>query len=286
MTAIAPRVIKAHVQDDYDAAAPAWEPYMGPYFRFPAERLVADLAPRPGHRCLDLACGSGLIARAFAARVGTGLVAACDLSPEQVDRARAVLADAGLDAVDVRVMDAERLSYPPGSFDRVGCGFGINHFPRPTAAIRGVLRVLAPGGRAGFTVWGGVPYRIRRRFDERLMELVPGMREAFDSPVEAALGRIVERNSRPERLMALMERAGFEAVERRGHRFVADYVDADWFVDAMLARAERDLRAAGVDASGRAALREELVTDLATLPRSEFVVRREYHVLLGRRPRA
>jgi ubiquinone/menaquinone biosynthesis C-methylase UbiE len=279
-----PTALKAYIRDDYDAAAPGWESHMGPYFRVPAQRLVADLAPRRSDRCLDLACGSALVARAFADRVGPGRVAACDLSPAQVAEARAVLREAGLADVEVSVMDAERMNYPEASFERVGCGFGLNHFPRPLAALRGVRRVLSPGGRAGFTFWGTFSPDIRNRFDECLLELVPAIEAWTTSPCEVAFGRLAHRNSRPTRLVDLMERAGFVRIEQRSHRFAADYVDAPTFVDAMLSRAERDIRRAGLGAEERADVRARLIVELAAYPRRAFVVQRTYHTLLGRRP--
>ena len=282
MARVSPTSLKAYIRDDYDAAAAGWEPHMGPYFRVPAERLVADLAPRRGDRCLDLACGTGLIARAFARRVGPGAVAACDLAPLQVEEARSVLDAAGFSAIDVRVMDAERLAYPAGSFQRVGCGFGFNHFPRPLRALRGVLRVLTPGGVAGFTAWGSFAPSIRERFDERLLELVPSIGE--NVACETAFARLAHRNGRPRRIAGVMSRAGFVEVRQRAHAFAADYADAPTFVDAMLARAERDIRGAGLDGARRAELRRTLVADLSSFPREAFVVRRTFHVILGRRP--
>ena len=282
MARVSPGALKAYIRDDYDAAAPGWEPFMGPYFGVPAERLVADLAPRRGDRCLDLACGSGLVARAFALRVGAARVAACDFAPVQVHEARGVLGAACLPEIDLRVMDAERITYPSASFERVGCGFGLNHFPRPLLALRGVLRVLSPGGRAGFTSWGSFSPSIRERFDERLIELVPGVGES-GAGLEAAFGRLSARNGRPDQIVELLARAGFVGVERRTHRFAADYADAPTFVDAMLARSERDLRQAGLGDTDRAGVREALVADLSRFGRQEFVVRRTFHTVIGRR---
>ncbi len=279
-----PSELKAWIRDDYDAAASGWETQMAPYFRVPAERLVDDLEPARGDRCLDLACGTGLIARAFAARAGTDRVAACDISSEQVDAARSALRAGGLDPVDVQVMDAERLRYPDLRFERIGCGFGVNHFPRPLTALREVRRVLVPGGRVGFTVWGPFSPAVRVRFDERLLELIPAIGAIAGSPVEMAFGRISERYGRPATLAGLMRQAGLVDVRQLSHRFAADYVDAPTFVDAMLSRAERDLRAARLDAADRAAVRAALVTELGAFPRSAFVVERTFHVLIGRRP--
>ena len=281
---IGARQLKAFVRDDYDAVGPLWEPWLGRYFRFPAERLAADLRPRAGQRCLDLACGSALVARAFARVVGPGLVRACDLSPGQVEAARSLLAAAGLAGIEVRVMDAERLAYPPGSFDRVGCGFGINHFPRPASALRGVLRVLAPGGWAGFTAWGPAAAEARERVEQRLAELLPPP-DDDERRCGAALDRAVARNSRPAHLAALLERAGFVRVAIRRHAFVVDFVDAGTLVDTVLAREARAVRRAGLDAPAREELRKNLIESLASLDPRAYRVRRPYVTILGTKPR-
>ena len=281
---VGPRQLKAFVRDDYDAVGTLWEPWLGRYFRFPAERLASDLRPRPGDRCLDLACGSALLARAFAKVVGPGLVRACDLSPEQVRAARAVLAAAGLAEIEVSVMDAERMAYPPGSFDRVGCGFGINHFPRPASAVRGVLRALAAGGRAGFTAWGPAAAVARESVEQRLAELLPPP-DDDERRCGAALDRAVARNSRPAHLAALLERAGFIRVAIRRHAFVVDFVDAGTLVDTVLAREARAVQRAGLDAPAREELRTNLIESLASLDPRAYRVRRPYVTILGRKPR-
>jgi len=284
MTAIVgPRQMKALVREDYDAVGPLWEPWMGRYFRFPAERLVADLRPRPGHRCLDIACGSGVVARAFAAVVGPERVTACDISPRQAASAREILTASGLGAVRVHEMDAERLAYPAASFDRIGCGFAINHFPRPAAALRGAFRALAPGGRAGFSVWLPSPWPARIRVEERLAELLPAPGEE-ERRCNAALDRAFTRNSRPDRLAALMERAGFVRVAVRRHAFMVDFADASTLVDTVLAREERALARAELDARARAALRQELMAVLVDLDPRRYRVRRPYVTILGAKP--
>jgi ubiquinone/menaquinone biosynthesis C-methylase UbiE len=283
MGRVTSNALKAYIREDYDAAAAGWEPHMGPYFRVPAEQLVADLAPDREDRCLDLACGTGLVARAFAARVGASRVAACDFAPFQVREARAACEAAGMPTIELSVMDAERLGYPAATFERVGCGFGFNHFPHPLRALSGVLRVLAPGGLAGFTAWGEFAPPVLRCFEERLLQLVPSAGEG-GTDHEEAFGRLSSRNGRPDRIARLMRRSGFEGIELRAHQFDADYIGAAWFVDAMLSRAERDVRRAGLNGAERTALREALVAELAPFPRHAFIVRRSFSTVLGRKP--
>jgi ubiquinone/menaquinone biosynthesis C-methylase UbiE len=280
---VGPRQMKALIRDDYDAVGPLWEPWMARYFQFPARRLVADLRPRPGHRCLDIACGSGVVARTFAAIVGPQSVTACDISPRQVRAAREVLSASGLGSIRVDEMDAECLAYPATSFDRIGCGFGVNHFPRPAAALRGAFRVLAPGGRAGFSVWLPSPWVARNRVEERLTELLPAAGED-ERRCTAVLDRAFARNSRPDHLAALMERAGFARVSIRRHALVVDFVDAPTLVDTVLAREERALRQAALDLPARARLRDALLAVLGDLGPRAYRVRRRYVTILGVKP--
>jgi len=282
-----PTALKTHIRADYDAAAAAWGPEIGPrVFRVPAERLVADLAPRRGSRSLDLACGSGLVARALAARVGPDLVRACDLSPAQVAGARVALRSVGLDGIDVRVMDAERLRYTAGSFDIVACGFGLNHFPRPIVALRGALRVLAPGGRGGFSVWQPADHPIGRRLDERMAEVLDGRLADEYVRCAEAFARLGERNSEPHRLIGLMEEAGFRSVSSRAHAFTVDYRDAATFVNLVLGREDGALRAARLSHGERTALRHDLIRSLSRFGPRAYRVRRGFVVVIGQKPSA
>ncbi len=279
---VTPSGIKALIRADYDAVGPNWETVMGRVFSVPAGRLADDLQPRPGMRCLDLACGSGFLARAFAARAGAEHVRASDLSESQVEGTRRALDAAGLGAIPVEVMDAERLTYAPASFDIVGCGFGINHFPRPSSAIRSVRRVLAPGGRAGFTVWAGRPSCAAAEFDRLFEKLVPDPPEV--RAAELALARVVRRNSDPVRLAGMLESAGFDRVEVRTHRFPVDDGGPEGLVDRMLTRHAMTLSVTGIDRDGRRELRTRLVAGLRRFPREAFRFRREYVAILGTKP--
>ena len=229
---------------------------LGVSLRPTRERLVEQLNPAAGDRCLDLACGSGLVARAFAARVGPALVTAVDLSSLQVEHARRALAGAGLAGVCLEVRDAERLGFAPASFERVGCGFGISHFPRPIVALRGVFRILSPGGRAGFTVWGPWSRDLGFRLDSLLVRIVPALESLPVRPEDEALDRVVEQNSQPGRLDAMLRAAGFERVRHRVHALVVHHPDATSFVDASLVGYEADFDALELDADARAGIRD------------------------------
>jgi DNA gyrase subunit B len=102
-----------------------------------AAATVAAVAPEPHHRMLDVACGTGLVARLFHGKVAhlTGL----DLTPAMADQARPYLDD-------LVIGPAEHLPFPDATFDRVTCRQGIQ-FMDDRAAVAEMRRVLKPGGR-------------------------------------------------------------------------------------------------------------------------------------------
>ena len=102
----------------------------------------------PGQELLDVCCGTGLVAQAAAARGAT--VTAIDIAEDMIAAARAKDLPA-----DFHVGDAEALSFPDRTFDRVICNFGLFHVPEPDKAIAEAARVLRPGGRYAFTTWCG-----------------------------------------------------------------------------------------------------------------------------------
>ncbi len=103
-----------------------------------ADATFAAVAPEPHHRLLDIACGTGLVARVFHKKVAhlTGL----DLTPAMADQARPYLDE-------LVIGPAESLPFPDASFDRVTCRQGIQ-FMDDAAAVSEMYRVLKPGGRA------------------------------------------------------------------------------------------------------------------------------------------
>lgn len=118
-----------------------------------AARLLDRAAPRPGERVLDLACGTGTVARLAAPRLGpTGQVTAVDRNPRMLAVARAHPAPDGA-PIEWREGDATALDLPDGAFDLVLCQQGLQFFPDRPAAAAEMRRVLAAGGRAAVSTW-------------------------------------------------------------------------------------------------------------------------------------
>jgi SAM-dependent methyltransferase len=114
------------------------------------ERLVRALEPKPGERWLDAGTGTGAVAF-LAARAGAD-VSGLDLAPGLIETAGRLAQEAGL-AIRFEVGDAEKLPVADESFDVVSSSMGVIFAPDHGAVARELARVLAPGGRLGFTAW-------------------------------------------------------------------------------------------------------------------------------------
>ena len=119
-----------------------------------AEGLVALAAPPSGARVLDVACGTGVVTRAAAQRVGTtGRVVGLDLSAAMLAVARVVPSEPGA-IIEWHEGNALALPFPDQTFDLVTCQQGVQFFPDRAAGLREMHRVLASGGRVALSIWG------------------------------------------------------------------------------------------------------------------------------------
>jgi SAM-dependent methyltransferase len=128
----------------------------GPYQRITEtitdvhDSVLEKLAPAPGDRWLDLACGTGAVSER-AAEAGAH-VTGIDLAPVLIETAKERAAERGLE-IDYRVGDAERLELPDASFDKVSSTCGIMFAPDHEAVARELARVTAPGGKLALGNW-------------------------------------------------------------------------------------------------------------------------------------
>ncbi|MBZ5681871.1 MAG: class I SAM-dependent methyltransferase [Acidobacteriia bacterium] len=136
-------------------AAEKWKAKSAAMGRPVTDALVEYAQPRPGMRVLDLASGTGEPAITLAMRIGErGHVTALDLSEELLEVAKGRAENRGLKNFSVQPADAHSLPFPDGSFDLVTSRFGVMFFRDPVLAFCEVHRVLRPGARACFLVWG------------------------------------------------------------------------------------------------------------------------------------
>lgn len=140
----------------WDAASAAYAEHVSPRNAPFAEDLIDVLAPVPGKRFLDVACGNGVVATR-AARRGCKVVA-IDFSARMLRLLAADSARLGL-PLETRQMDGQQLELANASFDFAASLFGVSLFVDPAAGLREMRRVLAPGGRAAIGAWLG-PERV------------------------------------------------------------------------------------------------------------------------------
>jgi ubiquinone/menaquinone biosynthesis C-methylase UbiE len=134
-----------------------YERYFVPAIGAPlANDLVEIAALRPGERVLDVACGTGVVARFASRKVGAaGTVAGLDVHPGMLAVARSATPP-GM-AIDWHEGSAEAMPLSDASFDAVLCQMGLQFVPDKVAALREMRRVLAPHGRLILNLPGPTP---------------------------------------------------------------------------------------------------------------------------------
>ncbi len=177
----------------------------------PATEVMFALARiEPGMRVLDLGTGAGDVAIMAAERVGAkGSVLATDASQEMVQSASLAAREAGTANVKVRRMDVRAIDLEEASFDAVLARMVLMFVDDLTAALGGVARLLAPGGRFAATTWSALannPFHAAiidvAREQGPLPEPVPAFVRAF-------------RLSDPDTLLHAANAAGLRDVEVR-----------------------------------------------------------------------
>ncbi|HEX7166952.1 MAG TPA: methyltransferase domain-containing protein, partial [Acidimicrobiales bacterium] len=134
-----------------------YQRYFVPAIATPASAgLLAAADLRPGQRVLDVACGTGVVARLAAERVGpTGAVTAIDVAADMIDVARATAAPES-PTIEWHVGDAMSLPFADEQYDVVTCQMGLMFMEDRAAAVAEMRRVLVPGGRVVVTTPGAI----------------------------------------------------------------------------------------------------------------------------------
>lgn len=170
---------------------------------------------RRGMHVLDLAGGTGDLARLFAECVGpTGSVLLTDINGAMLAAGRDKLLDRGL-AVPAVQCDAEKLPFRDRSFDCVSIAFGLRNVTHKEQALAEMARVLRPGGVAAVLEFSHVWRPLRPAYDWYSFNILPrlGQLVAGDAASYRYLAESIRMHPDQETLKTMMEQAGFDRVE-------------------------------------------------------------------------
>jgi ubiquinone/menaquinone biosynthesis C-methylase UbiE len=238
-----------------DAAAEYFEAHFVPaIFATWAPALVDSGGVAQGQRVLDVACGTGIVARVAADRLaGVGEVAGLDLNSSMIKVARRLQPD-----IDWCEGDATDMPFSDASFDAVLCQAGLMFFPDPVAALREMRRVLRPGGTLAALVWG----------ESAGYELTAQLLEETSGKEIADIFRAPFSMSQPSLLPEFVAKAGFGSSQSETDEKPARFPSIEAFLrteidgwvlkgrvdtDALIPEARERLKAY-VDAEGAVAI--------------------------------
>jgi SAM-dependent methyltransferase len=210
--------------DEQIAGARAYEALHVPaLFKQWCPRVLDAAGVARGHRILDVACGTGILAREAAVRVGpTGSVAGVDIGSGMLAVAKELAP-----IIEWRECAAESLPYPDWSFDAVVSQFGLMFFSDRSGALRQMIRVLKPGGRLAVAVWDSLDNSEAYPEEVALLQRLAGKEAADALRAPFVLGDRAE-------LIALFETSGVKSVNVEAYTGTARFPSVRTMVEADL----------------------------------------------------
>jgi demethylmenaquinone methyltransferase/2-methoxy-6-polyprenyl-1,4-benzoquinol methylase len=182
--------------------------------------FVAISGIQPGQRVLDLAGGTGDIAALMSKQVGShGSVVLSDINDAMLAVGRQRMEDRGLVGnIEYALANAEKLPFADAEFDAVTIAFGLRNVTDQPAALREMLRVLKPGGRAMVLEFSKVQFDgLQKIYDTYSFSILPkiGKVIADDEDSYRYLAESIRKHPDQDTLAGMMEEAGFENVTYR-----------------------------------------------------------------------
>jgi demethylmenaquinone methyltransferase/2-methoxy-6-polyprenyl-1,4-benzoquinol methylase len=176
---------------------------------------VALAHARAGDRVLDIAGGTGDLARAFDKKVGpSGLVVHTDINEAMLRQGRDRLTDAGV-LLPTSICDAESLPFPEATFDIVCVAFGLRNMTHKDRALSEMNRVLRPGGRLLVLEFSKVAKPLEKLYDWYSFKVLPrvGQWVAGDAESYQYLAESIRMHPGQAELKAMLKTAGFGHVD-------------------------------------------------------------------------
>ncbi len=211
-----------------------------------------------GERILDIACGTGVVARRAARRMTKrGHVTGVDLNPNMIAVARAAAEREGV-TIDWREGNAETLPFGDGEFDLVLCQQGLQFVPDRPQAVSEMRRVLVGDGRIGLALWRGLDQH----------PLFAAMNEVIHRHFGKPLLAIAFSLGDTKEIRALLEGTGFRDIELEQRSMTARFPNPDRYaamqVDVIAAAVPA---AQQLDDAARADLLATVKDQMATVVR-------------------
>jgi demethylmenaquinone methyltransferase/2-methoxy-6-polyprenyl-1,4-benzoquinol methylase len=175
---------------------------------------IDQAAAKPGQVVLDLAGGTGDLARSFARKVGKdGHVILADINAAMLKQGRSRLIDAGVSGnVTIAQVDAQNLPFEDATFDCITMAFGLRNVTDKDAALASMFRVLKPGGKAMILEFSEPNKAIKPAYDLYSFTVLPTLGKfiADDSGSYQYLAESIRMHPDQETLKSMMEAVGFE----------------------------------------------------------------------------
>lgn len=247
-------------------AAAAYERNLVPIICGPlAAELVDRVEVKPGQRVLDVACGTGAVARQAAERVGpSGEVVGVDVAEPMLAVAREITAGT-LPPIRWERAEAADLPFPDASFDAVVCSEGLQFFPDRASALVEMHRVVRPGGRAILSTWRSVEHQAGYRVLAETLTRHLGAQAGAVVGSPYALGD-------PEELRGLVAGAGFRDVEVTYHVMAPRFASPEGLLRAETSSSPLGDIVDALDGDVRTALLADLTRQLEPYTDDEGVV--------------
>jgi len=175
---------------------------------------LSRVGARPGMRVLDIAGGTGDLAKSMARAVGaSGEVWLTDINLSMLKVGRDRMLDAGL-VMSSAVCDAEALPFPTGYFDRVTVAFGLRNMTHRDVALKEMTRVLKPGGKLCVLEFSRVNKALAPAYDWYSFNVLPwlGKKVANDADSYRYLAESIRMHPDQETLKTMMAQAGLARV--------------------------------------------------------------------------